>query len=217
MSKRAKQLLKENNLLSKQLSAENAAILTDIVVYIRGTDISDYQQELVRRDITQMILEGECRGDSAQDVIGGDYRSFCDSVIAEIPRPSFGDKVFSIMGGICLSLAVLCTIWLFGNLLNIFFGKKYWPYLPVTAGEIIAAVFIIGAATGLFQLITRYSFDNAFLKGKKMFLIVFAVLFVNNCVVIFFRSVIFTVHAGAAAALIIALYLAYKVLDEKAD
>lgn len=32
-----------------------------------------------------MILDGERRGDSIDTVIDGDYREFCDTVIAEIP------------------------------------------------------------------------------------------------------------------------------------
>ena len=49
--------MKENNDLSSQLRAEDNRVLTYMVVYIRGADISEYQQELVRRDITQMLID----------------------------------------------------------------------------------------------------------------------------------------------------------------
>ena len=86
MSRQTKQLMKENNDLALQLHEGDNRILTDIVVYIRGADISAYRQELVRRDITQMILDGEQRGDTAEDIIGGDYKTFCDNVLKEVPR-----------------------------------------------------------------------------------------------------------------------------------
>lgn len=81
MNKQTKQLMKENNDLSFHLKAADNKILTDMVVYIRGADISGYQQELVRRDITQMILDGEQRGDTMEDIIGSDYKIFCDNVL----------------------------------------------------------------------------------------------------------------------------------------
>lgn len=70
MSREAKALKKENNELEKQLSKETEDIQTDMVVYIRSANISELDQERVRRDITQMLIDGEARGESAADVIG---------------------------------------------------------------------------------------------------------------------------------------------------
>ena len=70
MSKRSKLLREENNESEKKLSKETNAVLTDIVVYIRNANISDYSQELVRRDITQMLIDGENRGLSAAEIVG---------------------------------------------------------------------------------------------------------------------------------------------------
>ena len=87
MSKRTKQLLNENNALENCIqNPENKEVLTNMVVYIRAANISPYDQEKVRRDMTEMILDGEHRGAPIKDVIGEDYRLFCDDVIAEIPK-----------------------------------------------------------------------------------------------------------------------------------
>ena len=64
MNRRTKELLAENNTLERGLNEENGKILTDIVVYLRTAPVSEYQQELVRRDITHMMLEGQARGAS---------------------------------------------------------------------------------------------------------------------------------------------------------
>ena len=53
MSRRVKDILKENNELEKQLSDDGKKVLTDIVVYLRGVPVSMYEQEKVRRDITR--------------------------------------------------------------------------------------------------------------------------------------------------------------------
>ena len=62
MSRRVRKMLKENNELEQQLSDEGRKVLTDIVVYLRGVPVSMYEQEKVRRDITQMLIDGEKRG-----------------------------------------------------------------------------------------------------------------------------------------------------------
>lgn len=94
MNQRTKSLLQENNQTEKQLSDASQQVLTDIVVYLRTAPISMYRQEIVRRDITRMLLDGEARGDNASSVIGNDYQAFCDSVIASAaavrPHPRAG-------------------------------------------------------------------------------------------------------------------------------
>lgn len=76
MSREARMLRDENNKLEKQLDDKTNDILTDIVVYIRSANISDIDQETVRRDITQMLIDARGRGETAADVIGGDYKAF---------------------------------------------------------------------------------------------------------------------------------------------
>lgn len=90
MSKRTKELLRDNNAWEKEnLSAENQQLMTNIVTYIRSAAISEYEQELVRRDVMAMLAAGEREGRSAEEVIGDDAQAFCDEVIAALPpRPA---------------------------------------------------------------------------------------------------------------------------------
>ena len=53
MRNKTKQLLEENNQAEKALSQEGQKILTDLVVYLRGSRASVWEQEQVRRDITR--------------------------------------------------------------------------------------------------------------------------------------------------------------------
>ena len=59
--------------------------MTDVVVYLRGQDLSRLAQEEIRRDILEMVLAGEARGQTMQQVIGLDYRTFCDEIVAAVP------------------------------------------------------------------------------------------------------------------------------------
>ena len=85
---RTKRLLRENNAFEKQLNPEFNAVLTDMVVYLRSAPVSEYNQELVRRDLGQMFLDAQRRGDSPADVIGEDYRQFCDQVLGVQEHPA---------------------------------------------------------------------------------------------------------------------------------
>lgn len=78
MSKRTKLLLKENNQKESEMKMkeDNMKILTDMIVYIRSANISPYYQEVVRRDIGQMMIDGERRGMNAQEVIGGSFNGY---------------------------------------------------------------------------------------------------------------------------------------------
>ena len=59
MSKRTKELLRDNNAWEKEnLSTENQHLMTNIVTYIRSAAISEYEQELVRRDVMAMLAAG---------------------------------------------------------------------------------------------------------------------------------------------------------------
>lgn len=68
MNKFTRRLRDENNELEKRLSEATNEIMTDIVVYIRCTNISEYEQERVRRDIYDMLLADERRGRSVSDI-----------------------------------------------------------------------------------------------------------------------------------------------------
>lgn len=59
MSKRTRLLLRENNALESELSREeDREVLTDITVYLRTANISQYYQERVRRDICRCSSTG---------------------------------------------------------------------------------------------------------------------------------------------------------------
>lgn len=111
MSRRRNQLLAENNQMEKELSRESQDVLTDIIVYLRGADISYYEQERVRHDIIQMVIDGERRGDDARTMIGEDCQAFCDNVIHEIPKLKIHEKIMAQVRDILPALSILTVIW----------------------------------------------------------------------------------------------------------
>ena len=69
-------LRQEYNARERALSRESQREMTDVVVYLRGQDLSPLDQEEIRRDILEMVWEAEARGETMAQVVGQDYRTF---------------------------------------------------------------------------------------------------------------------------------------------
>lgn len=213
MNKQTKQLMKENNDLSFHLKAADNKILTDMVVYIRGADISGYQQELVRRDITQMILDGEQRGDTMEDIIGSDYKIFCDNVLREVPHHTRAEKAVSFLGTLCVALAVLLAVRLLFGLSDIFGDTHTWPYIPVTTGAIISMVILLCSVLLLYNTITRNSFNISSQNNKRISVLFAAIILACICADFFLKTVILSVHISIVLIAILLLLIIYKITD----
>lgn len=97
MNKQTNELNRLNNELDKQLNAENDKVLTDIICYMRIANISEYNQEVIRQDLLEMVLSAQKRGENIQTVIGEDYKVFCDNIIASLPPQSIKEKIFGFL------------------------------------------------------------------------------------------------------------------------
>lgn len=210
MNKQTKALLKENNELEKTLDKETVDILTDIVVYIRGASISEYNQELARRDITNMLIEGQERGETAAEVIGDDYKAFCDAVIAEMPKLSMKDRILDAVQIVCFAFSILIICWFAFSRMISDMSK-----LPLTSGDVISALLIVAAAFGTVGAVTRFAFDTNKLSSWKLWLLCFAVIFVCILPSLVFRRVLCYVPTIVAAILVMVLLAVYKILDRR--
>ena len=215
MNRRAKQLLQENNRLEEQLTGENNRMMTDIIVYLRASNTTAYQQECVRRDITEMVLEGQRRGAPMEEVIGEDYKAFCDAVLSEVPKRTLRQRVLSAVGSGCLYVDILVVIWLAFGAIGWLLGDGGWPWLAVTAGDLIALVAILGASIGLVEYIFKNSFDENL--GKRKVIPVLLVLLVAGLVagsVLLREAVLFHIHALLALGLMAVLYGIHRAVEE---
>lgn len=212
MNKATKQLLEENNRRGEQLTPENQKILVDIVAYLRGSSASTYQQELVHRDILDMLQEGEARGQTAAQVIGEDYQTFCDEILAELPRRSARERTIYGLSVVSLSAAVLVVIWLGFSLFTAVIQGPFTLWLPVKLGQLLGGTLIIAFSYGLVEYVCRTSFEDRSPTKVQVFgIFVGMVLFFLICMLL--RQTLFSLHAGIAAVLAVVLYLIYKVTD----
>lgn len=156
MHKETKKLLKENNQREKLLSKESQKAMTDIVVYLRGRDLSQYHQEEIRRDIQEMVLEAEGRGEDMKTVIGEDYKTFCDEIVSAFPPRSKKEKVLEQLDILLSALGILMVIWLVKSLVS---NGMTGP-LTLTLGQLISWVVILVVAEAIVWWVTRTAFDQ---------------------------------------------------------
>lgn len=213
MSKRTKELLRANNALDAQLNKDNQQMMTNIVVYIRSANISEYEQELVRRDVMAMLAAGEREGRSAEEVIGDDAQAFCDEVIAALPPRPAGERALDALRTGLLAFVVLAVCWLVFSAVDAI-AEQHWPYFPLTVGDVISQALIFVTAFIIFRGISHYTFDD---KLGKLFVLIFGVLAASILASIFLTQFLCNVHILVFAVLLAVCFIGYKFLDARVD
>ena len=215
MRRQTKALLEQNNRAEKTLSAKGQELLTNIVVYLRGSRISTWDQEQVRRDITQMLLDAEARGEQAEGVIGPDPQEFCNNILAELPpMPRWKSTLCALRDGL-LAAVVLGAIWLGFGILEALLGVGSWPNLTLTIGQVLSGAGILLTAIGIVYWICRRSFSEDQKKGP--WIVLFLVLFGVLCAGFFLRQPIAALPIPVAVCAIAGLFVVYKVMNCQLD
>lgn len=213
MNKLARKLRDENNELELGLSRDADDLMTDIVVYIRSANISEINQEKVRRDIGQMLLEGERRGQSAAEIIGEDYKAFCDSVISEVPQLTPFQRALTLLRDALLGIIIMLAIWtVFAPLRQLASGEA-WYIVTVRSSDVIEGAAIIVAAFFIVGYICRNSF-----KPKKGVFAVGLIAIIAACFVAFVvipETVLLHMHIGISVLILAVLLAVYFVIDKR--
>ena len=213
MNKLAMKLRNENNELEKQLSEETNEVLTDIVVYIRCANISEYNQERVRRDIYDMLLEGERRGQCVSDIIGADYKAFCDLVLSEVPQLTPAQKTMTVASYAVMALGIMLAIWtVFAPFRQLAAGGKWYIVLIGTV-DIVEGIAIILASFYIVGYICKNSF-----KPKKGLLSAGLAVIIAVCitaVVLVPKLVLLRLHIGVSVLVLGLLAVIYLILNAK--
>ena len=221
MNIKSKKLLKENNTLEKNLSKDSNEVLTDIIVYLRGCDISEYHQEEVRRDLIQMIADGEKRNEDIRNIIGEDYKSFCDEIVKSFPPRSKKEKFLEWLSIILQSLSTLSLIWLCYSITLVLTGldSTISIYkLPVTLGQIIIAIFIIFFSISIVNFICKTAFNKSNKANNiKSFFIAWLILFLilGSVVLIgcFLKTVLFYIPFYIGIIIVLVSFILSKILS----
>ena len=219
MKKETKELLKKNNENEKQILEENDEIYTNMVVYLRGANISEYNQEKVREDLIAMILDGQERGDDIQKVIGENYKEICDEIIAEIPKKTVKENV---MYALMLTLDI---VWIVGVIsviktLIIMLAKNSKDMTFVfSLGDLISWGMIVFVAYLVVYYICSTTFREKERETNKVlsFIIIWFVCCIILCAIILpsllIKETIFSVHIGVAALIFGTIFVISRIMS----
>lgn len=219
MKKETKELLKKNNENEKQILEENDEIYTNMVVYLRGANISEYNQEKVREDLIAMILDGQERGDDIQKVIGENYKEICDEIIAEIPKKTVKENV---MYALMLTLDI---VWIVGVIsviktLIIMLAKNSKDMTFVfSLGDLISWGMIVFVAYLVVYYICSTTFREKERETNKVlsFIIIWFVCCIILCAIILpsllIKVTIFSVHIGVAALIFGTIFVISRIMS----
>lgn len=222
MNKKVKELNDLNNRLDAQINEENQEIFTDMICYLRGANISDYDQELVRRDLTEMVLSAQSRGENIHTVIGGDFKLFCDNVIANLPPKTAKEKLTDFFDIVCYCLSILGGIAIITAKETIAFiaalltGNPLNFNISVSTGAVISMVAILAVSVFIVEAIMKNSFQITKIKnrGVKCFFIAGGIMAVFLLIAWLGKRVLFTLNIFVALAIVFCLYLAHKFLAQ---
>ena len=216
MDKRTRKLLRENNKSEKVLPKEASDLLTDIVLYLRSSNLSMYNQEIIRRDITQMLIEGDERGEYAKDIIGEDYQAFCDAIISSLPKPTAKEKRIAVFEQAFVSSFAMLILWVVYYLINLIGDFDKWNGRIEFSFD--SALFVICS----FVLVEIFENKNKLVNnGMTPLYINMLILCIALIAGILFEAVsvkvMFSVHIIVVVALIIILFAASTICENILD
>ena len=217
MNPTVRKLLRQNNAREKALSPESQAGMTDVVVYLRGQDLSRLAQEEIRRDILEMVLAGEARGQTMQQVIGLDYRTFCDEIVAAVPRRPRGVRMLSAVDDMLPAVTLLLAIWTAQKILSALLTGQPVLWLTLTVGEGISLACIVAVAVGLVTWVCRTALRRPPVgaeEGPGGLWKVFAALFLPRVIL---PQPLVTLWMPAAVVVTLLPLLVSALLDRRTD
>ncbi|MGE5629064.1 MAG: DUF1129 family protein [Solirubrobacterales bacterium] len=165
-----KAMIKKNYEISKSLNEENNKIYTDILCYLRTSMPETVKTEEIISDILDMFLSGQYQGKSAKDIIGNDYKLFCDSIIESVEINSFSIQVFKENALLIVNcFFILLTINVIFEYIPLVLKSGSITNYGVSAGFIINSIIITSLATGIVMFVGKNSFNLSGEKGKKYY------------------------------------------------
>lgn len=163
VNKKCKELLKSNVKRKKEIHGDNAKIYSNMIVYLRSADMSRYNQELVREDLIEMIVDGQNRGDDINKVMGNNYKEICDDIMEAVPRKTKREKIAEVLE-ISLSAVWILGIIYIGKVIleNLITKSDSWVF-TLYLGDIVNMGIIVLAA----NLVVYFPSKNAFKTKEK--------------------------------------------------
>lgn len=220
MTPKTRMLQKENNRLDEQILEENQEKFTDMICYLRGSDLTEYDVESVRHDLTEMVLAAQQRGEGIDAVIGEDYKEFCDSVIETLPKKTPKQKLVEKLDMICLCLSILFAINIVLSrdtiemIKNAIIGGQVNLNIAISKWTALSFIIIIFLAYLIVNGIVKNALEEKKVQRKGAWIV--GTLVVLLLLMVFAwvgKGTLFTMNIFVACAVTVALFGLHKGLE----
>ncbi|MBU3135322.1 hypothetical protein KPL39_03465 [Clostridium gasigenes] len=212
---------KENFKLSKGLMEENNRIFTDIVCYLRVSNISEEEQEEIISDILRMFLDWQEEDKSVESMVGKDYKKFSENIISAIqPKKSMLKTIKGYLGIIGEGFCIMFTI----DFIFLYFPKfvkgnfEFNFTYDYTLAMLLRALITVTIACIFIQYIGKNTFEISKKQFSKLANFIFGCSLGGLMVLLILLSklnhiVIFSVNIRYIIGAIV-VYWVYKVVKK---
>lgn len=217
-------LNKINNENETLLGAEGQRYLIDIISYLHMKNVDKGQIEIIRADVLSMFVYAQARGEKIVDIIGDDYRTFCDEILKSTKYKKKKNIIFEWVDCVILSLLILIGItFLFsrslGQIYRTLFQHEEYNWLwRITSGDLITWIILLVAVFIFLIWITKISLSKSGSKRSRSFM--FNVALMGLCLVLayitktYFNNTVFYLHIGVLGMIFVIGYILHRVFDK---
>ena len=85
-----------NNHAEIQLSRENIDLITRMYFYLLASDLTVFGVETIRKDLTGMAIEAQMRECTFAEIVGDNYKLFCDELIENCIKKTLIVKILEV-------------------------------------------------------------------------------------------------------------------------
>ena len=224
-----RKLKQASTALHHQLSQKNDYKMTDMIMYLRGKDLSAYNIELLRNELLQTAVKAEAERRAIETNFGFDLREYVDQWVNEFPPMTKAEttaETFNLWGftAVVLIGASIAFDWLFDFIAKSN-GESVAGVWSVTFTEVFMLLMIIGIAVTLGTLFTTHKLEkdpDFFSKGNrnhlsdflKLYGLTLVILIIGFALIFVFRDqILFTLPLLTAAIgwiIVLVLYLVIR-------
>lgn len=218
---RAKILRKLNKMSEENMSKESNEVYTDMILYLRLSDLTLFQQETVRSDLIQMILDGEQHGKNIHEILGGDYKNMVDEIINSFPPRFTKDKLLDFLSIGTLSFSIVLLIFVLSQFLNsLLFNNKVelWTfdflssYLVILPLSFLVA-FLAAKNLSKASVLKTAQPNNKMKELTKIGIYFFIFIGIAFVAQYFLDNVLFQISLMTMIAVVIMLFIAHFLIE----
>ena len=152
-------LRKENNHAETQLSRENSDLITRMYFYLLASDLTVFEVETIRKDLTGMAIEAQMRERPFAEIVGDNYKQFCDELIENGRKKTLLMKILEVVEIVlCATLALLFAE----------YPLSGWnPVIFLTPAFVVSVTFGVVCGTAVLWLLSRTIYHMPDEKRRK--------------------------------------------------